>query len=282
MSESQVTAPLLASSVLGAAEWQMHYGERFALEGLLATLRPRLSIEIGRAEGGSLRRIATHSGQVHSFDLVPESDELRRDVGNAVFHTGDSSLQVPETLAELAAAGEQVDFALVDGDHSAEGVARDARALLDSDACRTTTIVFHDAANDDVRAGLESVGFETHPKVGLAMLDFVPGFLVEKGVYAMHIWNGLGLVVLDPDRTEPPITEPWRFDAAALQRRVRDVIRAEAEGAAEPAAQPEPAQEPEAAPPPPGGGAGGRAAALGAAAAAGVAAGWLASRLSRR
>jgi hypothetical protein len=272
MSESQVTAPLLASSVFAAAEWQMHYGERFALEGLLATLKPRLSIEIGRAEGGSLRRIATHSGQVHSFDLVPESDELRRDVGNANFHTGDSSLQVPETLAELAAAGEHVDFALVDGDHSAEGVARDARALLDSDACRTTTIVFHDAANDDVRSGLESVGFETHPKVGLAMLDFVPGFLVEKGVYAMHIWNGLGLVVLDPDRTEPPITEPWRFDAAALQRRVRDVIRAEAEGAAEPAPkQPEPA-----------GGPGGRAAALGAAAAAGVAAGWLASRLPRR
>src|SRR3954452_22927046 len=112
---STSTSQLLATPVFADSVWQMHYGERFALEGLLATLRPALSIEIGRAEGGSLRRIAAHSGQVHSFDLVPESDELRAAVDNVTFHTGDSSVQVPETLAELAAAGRMVDFALVDG-----------------------------------------------------------------------------------------------------------------------------------------------------------------------
>ncbi len=263
---------LLSTPVMAAAEWQMHYGERFALEGILATLKPELAIEIGRAEGGSLRRIAAHSGQVHSFDLVAEGEDLRRDLDNVVFHTGDSAAQVPETLKELAAAGRHVDFALVDGDHSAEGVRRDALALLESDACRNTVIVFHDAANDDVRAGLESVRFEEHPKVGLSMLDFVPGFLVEKGVYAMHIWNGLGVVVLDDGRTEPPITEPWRFDAAALQRRVRDLMVAERDGAA-----PEPAPEPAKA-----ADGGIPKAALAAAAAGGVVAGWLGGRLARR
>jgi hypothetical protein len=232
---STSTSNLLATTVFADSEWQMHYGERFALEGLLATLRPALSIEIGRAEGGSLRRIAAHSGQVHSFDLVPESDELRAAVENVTFHTGDSSVQVPETLAELAAAGRTVDFALVDGDHSADGVKRDALALLDSPACRNTTIVFHDAANDVVRAGLEAVGFPDHPRVLLSLLDFVPGFVVEHGVYEMQIWNGLGLVVLGDGREGPAITEPYRYDSAELQRRIRDILVAGEAPAPEPA-----------------------------------------------
>jgi hypothetical protein len=234
MHEPTSTSPsqLLATAVFADPEWQMHYGERFALEGLLATLRPTLSIEIGRAEGGSLRRIATHSGHVHSFDLVPEPDELRTAVDNVTFHTGDSSVQVPETLADLAAAGRTVDFALVDGDHSAEGVKRDAQALLDSPACRNTVIVFHDAANEEVRSGLEAVGFADNPHVLLSYLDFVPGFVVERGVYAMQIWNGLGLVVLGESREGPALTEPYRYDAAELQRRVRDMLAADA---AEPA-----------------------------------------------
>src|SRR3954447_9635473 len=213
---------ILASPVAGDPEWQMHIGERFALEGILATLKPNLSIEIGRAEGGSLRRIAAHSAHVHSFDLVTEPEALRSEVDNVTFHTGDSSVQVPELLAELAGAGETVDFALVDGDHTSEGVKRDALALLASPACRNTTVVFHDAANDDVRRGLDEVGFASHPNVALAMLDFVPGFLVEKGPYAMQIWNGLGVVVLDSgERERPVIVESWRFDAADVNRRAR-------------------------------------------------------------
>jgi hypothetical protein len=201
----------------------MHYGERFALEGLLQSLRPRLSIEIGRAEGGSLRRIAAHSETVHSFDLVEEPRELREELTNVEFHTGDSASQVPEALERLSSEGAHVDFALVDGDHSSEGVRKDAEALLAADCCRTTAIVFHDAANDDVRAGLEAVGFETHPKVAMVMLDFVPGFLVENGPYRGHIWNGLGLVVLG-DGGGPPVTERDRFDAAMIARTARDVI----------------------------------------------------------
>src|SRR3954451_2296925 len=95
---------LLASAVAADPHWQMHLGERFAFEGLLATLKPALAIEIGRAEGGSLRRIAAHAEIVHSFDLVPPPEALERDLDNVVFHTGDSSTQVPETLSELATA----------------------------------------------------------------------------------------------------------------------------------------------------------------------------------
>ena len=50
--------------------WQMEPGERAALEGLLCEVRPNLSIEIGTAEGASLRLLAKYSGHVHSFDLA--------------------------------------------------------------------------------------------------------------------------------------------------------------------------------------------------------------------
>ncbi|MGN6170385.1 MAG: hypothetical protein ACTHQQ_19775, partial [Solirubrobacteraceae bacterium] len=57
-------------STFDTLPWQMDPGERAALDGLLCQLRPKLSIEIGRADGGSLRSIARYSGHVHSFDLA--------------------------------------------------------------------------------------------------------------------------------------------------------------------------------------------------------------------
>ena len=56
--------------ILAPSEWQMTFGERAAIEGMLAQLRPRVAIEIGTAEGGSLERIAYYSERVHSFDIV--------------------------------------------------------------------------------------------------------------------------------------------------------------------------------------------------------------------
>ena len=210
------------------APWQMRFGERCTLEGLLSFLRPGLSIEIGTAQGGSLHRIAEHSREVHSFDLVPEVAELAERMPNVDFHIGDSAILLPELLATLADGGRHVDFALVDGDHSAEGVQRDARALLDADACRRTVIVFHDAANEDVRAGIDALELANHPKVALALPDFVPGYVVANGPRRFEIWNGLALVILDERRGEHGAhVDSEMYDAAALNRRVRDQLRAE-------------------------------------------------------
>jgi len=51
----------------------MSFGERAALEGILSQLTPDLALELGTAEGGSLERLAHHSAEVHSFDLVAPS-----------------------------------------------------------------------------------------------------------------------------------------------------------------------------------------------------------------
>ena len=82
--------------------WQMSLGERAAVEGVLAQLRPALAIEIGSAEGACLRRIAAHAGEAHSFDLQPPSLEMP---GNVTLHTGDSHELLPPFLAELAEQG---------------------------------------------------------------------------------------------------------------------------------------------------------------------------------
>jgi hypothetical protein len=56
-------------------------------------------------------------------------------------------VEVPRLLAALEAVGRPVDFALVDGDHSAEGVRRDLESLLASPTTGRTRIVLHDTMN---------------------------------------------------------------------------------------------------------------------------------------
>ena len=172
----------------------MSFGERAALEGVLSQRKPRLAIEIGTYEGGSLSFLARHCEHVHTFDL----DDLvadREAHENVTFHIGDSKLLLPALLGELEREGREVDLALVDGDHSAEGVRDDLQNLLDSSATRSTLILLHDTMNEETRRGIESVGLAAHPKVVYYELDFVPGYEFAGGHFDGQVWGGLGLVV---------------------------------------------------------------------------------------
>ena len=218
-----MTAPLDLPFITDV-RWQMTLGERFAIEGVLGQLRPALSIETGTAQGGSLRRLAEHSDEVHAFDIVPEVKELEAEFDNVTIHIGDSTTVLPAVLDTLAKDGRHVDFALIDGDHTPAGVQRDILAVLDSDACRRTVVIFHDTANDDVRHGLEAIELPHHPKIALCMLDFVPGYLVVEShpQYSHAAWNGLGLVILDDTRgTGPAVTMSDRYSSADVIQRAR-------------------------------------------------------------
>jgi hypothetical protein len=203
-SMASAPAPLLD----GNDPWQMGFGERAAIVGILAELRPALAIEIGTAEGGSLRRIAEYSGEVHSFDLF-EPDPDVRELENVTLHTGDSHALLPTLLAELAREGRNVDFVLVDGDHSAAGVAQDMRDLLNSPAIGRTVIVMHDSMNEEVRRGLDDVDYSAWPKVRYVELDCVAGFLFRDPL-ENELWGGLALVVVDADRPREPGESPYQ------------------------------------------------------------------------
>jgi hypothetical protein len=174
----------------------MSFGERAAIEGLLAQLRPQLAIEIGTAEGGSLSRIAAHSDHVISFDLV-EPEERIIQLPNVELRTGDSHRLLPEELGRLTEAGKTVDFVLVDGDHSAEGAHKDMEDLLASDCLRRTIILAHDSLNPEVRRGLEAVPYDEIEKVSFVDLDFVSGYVPEDPPLRGECWGGLALIVVD-------------------------------------------------------------------------------------
>jgi len=209
----RATAPLLRS------DWQMRLGERAALEELLGVLRPRVAIELGTHRGGSLSRIAEHSEWVHTFDLTQQVDSSP--YSNVTFHIGDSHVLLKEVLAGLHREGRTVQFALVDGDHSAAGARQDLVDLLASPAVTDGAIVFHDSGNEAVRAGMASVPFSDFPKVASVEFDFVPA--LRTGGRMTDGWGGFGLVLLDRSRSGPGATpdaaggaaDPWRVVRAA-------------------------------------------------------------------
>jgi hypothetical protein len=182
--------------IFESARWQMSFGERAAIEGLLAQCRPSLSIEIGTAEGGSLDRIAAYSAEVHTIDIVPLDAAQPQHVH---VHVGDSKRVLPRLLQQFVAKGRNVDFVLVDGDHRSEGVKADVLNLLRSSAVGKTIIVLHDTMNESVRTGVEDAKLERHPKVSYLELDFLPGYMARSGPFADELWGGLGLVLVDAD-----------------------------------------------------------------------------------
>jgi hypothetical protein len=176
----------------------MAYGERAAFKGLLQESAPTLAIEIGTGQGGSLRRIAATVEHVHALDRAEPSSELVA-IPNVTFHTGDSHELLPRLLARLASDGANVDFVLVDGDHTPEGVRRDVEALMSSPAISRTVIALHDTANRDVRAGLEAIDYAAWPRLAWVDLDWVPGFVFCNGPSQGEAWGGLGIIVVDAD-----------------------------------------------------------------------------------
>jgi methyltransferase family protein len=188
--------------------WAIAPGERAALVGVLALLRPRLAVEIGFGQGGSLERISAFSEAVHAFDLTRPPRVTPERFPNVTFHIGDSHELLPGVLEQLAGEARNIDFAFVDGDHTAEGVRRDLEDLLASPSTARTVIVLHDTLNPRVRAGLEHVDYDSFDKVSLVDLDFVPGGVIREGEKSGELWCGLGVVVtgweLPEDELWPP------------------------------------------------------------------------------
>lgn len=173
----------------------MQPGERAALDGVLAAVEPSVSIEIGSYSGGSLESVSARSGHVHAFDINRHPSLTAARFPNVTFHIGDSHVMLPDVLRQLTARGANVDFVLVDGDHSAEGVRRDMLDLLESPCVGRTVILLHDTLDARVRAGLDGIDFEAHGKVGYVDLDFVQGEVPREGRFVDHLGSGLGIVV---------------------------------------------------------------------------------------
>jgi glycosyltransferase involved in cell wall biosynthesis len=178
--------------------WQMNDSERMALTGLLARHQPKCSIEVGTYWGGSLSLIAQYSKFVFSVD-VDETIPSRFSFKNVSFLTGRSTEIVPYLLAALDDAGIPVNFVLIDGDHSAEGVKNDVRCLLSYVPKIPMLVALHDSFNPECRRGMLEADWGESPYCHWVDIDFVPGRVVEHaGPSQGELWGGLALALFHP------------------------------------------------------------------------------------
>jgi Methyltransferase domain len=198
-------------------------GERAALEGVLAMVKPSLSIEIGCHRGASLQLISARSDAVHAFDLVRHEDLSHERFPNVHFHIGDSHELLPKVLRQLSAEKVNVDFVFVDGDHTAAGVRRDVEDLLSSTCVGMTTILLHDTLNWSVRAGLDEIDYAAFDKVRFVDLDFVTGKVMREGPSVGELWSGLGLIVTGWE-LGPESQWPQAYSAADAYTALGDVL----------------------------------------------------------
>ena len=190
-------------------------------------LEPRLAIEIGTAEGGSLRCLARHCAEIHSFDLVQPVDLGDCRVGDVTLHTGDSH----ELLPFLGGSGRGRRTTWTSCSSTATTPPRACAAtwrICSPRRLGPTVIVMHDTTNERVREGLDA-SLHVHPSVAHVDLDFVAGHLSGTGAYAGQLWGGLGLVMVDTvPAPSAPASRRASSTAGELLRAARDLGRAAA------------------------------------------------------
>jgi cephalosporin hydroxylase len=182
--------------------WLMNVGERFALVGLLQWLKPKLSLEIGTHQGGSLQALCKFSGHVLSIDSNPEvARELEGRFPNVFFRCSSSATLLPTIVEDTNRSGTNIDFILIDGDHTTCGVRQDIEALLKLVPVSRMVILMHDSANPDCRAGIKSAPWSACPFVHHIALDFVPGPASTQ----WGPWGGFACALLRPEKRTLPL-----------------------------------------------------------------------------
>jgi hypothetical protein len=180
--------------------WQINDSERLALTALLSRHRPRCSIEVGTYRGGSLSLISQYSEMVFSIDTDPAVSENLAYLKNVSFLTGPSFVILPLLLKELDHSGIAVDFILIDGDHSAEGVRGDLSIVLSYVPRKPLFMMLHDSFNPGCRSAMLKAEWGRSGYVDFVDLDFIPGRLVEHGGEGQgEMWGGLALAYLTPE-----------------------------------------------------------------------------------
>jgi hypothetical protein len=184
--------------------WQMQDSEKMALTALLARHQPDCSIEIGTYHGGSLSLISQYSRAVFSIDIDPEVPGRLPPMDNVSYFTGDSRQLLPMLFEALGEDDLAVDFVLIDGDHSAEGVRRDLNLVLDYKPRKPLFVMMHDSFNPECRRGILAANWAQSPHVAWVEVDFVPGRMIEgdDNPFRGELWGGLALGLMVPEKRQ--------------------------------------------------------------------------------
>lgn len=179
-----------------ALDWSMTRNERYCLIKLLEKLKPKIAIEIGTYNGGSLQVISQYAEKVYAIDTDSTIQERLKDkFDNVVYLVGDSKIIVPELIKELQAKNESIEFALIDGDHSTLGVKTDIENLIQYIPEKSLNIILHDSFNPNCRKGMKAVNYHNNKYVHYVELDYITGAFAPDGL-KKEMWGGFAHIVL--------------------------------------------------------------------------------------
>jgi hypothetical protein len=179
--------------------WMMSPAEQVAMLFLLEHLRPKVAIEIGTRFGGSLQVLAKNCERIYSLDIDPEVPRrLEGKYPNVEYLIGPSDETLPRLIERLQREGAELSFALVDGNHSTDGVRKDIDNLLRFRPRIHFYIVMHDSFMPECRAGLEQANWAANPHVHAVELDFVSGIVNPAPMFRNILCGGLALGILLP------------------------------------------------------------------------------------
>jgi hypothetical protein len=203
--------------------WYMTRNERYCFVKLLEKIRPKVAIEIGSFDGGSLQVISKYAEKVYAIDIDTTLEErLKGKFNNVTFLMGDSKEIVPKLIKELQQKNESIEFALIDGDHSALGVKADIENMINYTPVNSLNIILHDSFNPECRNGMKAVNYNAYKHVHYVELDYITGVFEPNGL-KKEMWGGFGHIVLlnEERKGKVEITESQKklYDIAYLHSR---------------------------------------------------------------
>ncbi len=176
----------------------MTFPERVLLYGLIYSSRPERVLEIGTFQGGSARIITAAmddagKGQLYCVDPNPrmtaETAAAIEHRATIIAHPSPEALQDAERLA-----GAKFDFALIDGDHSYNGVVRDIEGTLPV-MLPGSLLLFHDAYYEPVQRGIDAMK-QKYP--ALAEVGMLSSLANPDPDNPGTIWGGIRVLRYDP------------------------------------------------------------------------------------
>lgn len=211
VSNQQVTSGLLYAVTPHAAaidlaslkviEWTpawMTHAERLCLYTLIFTLRPKRYLEIGTFQGGSALIVAAamnaldYAGRMVCVDPKPQitPEHWQQIEARATLLAGYSPQILPQAMA---AAGGLFDFVLIDGDHTAAGVIRDANGVLPFVGVGAY-LLFHDCFSSEVGQGIDRF-VKQHAQRLVDLGPLTREYTVEQTESGQALqWGGLRMV----------------------------------------------------------------------------------------
>lgn len=176
----------------------MSRAEKYCLIHLLENLNPDYSIEIGTYKGGSLQVLSKFSNKVYSIDIDNKpKKKLEKQFNNVIFKVGKSHEIIQNVIKEIESNNGKLNFILVDGDHSKNGVKKDLECILSCNLKHPLTVILHDSFNPQCRLGMKSVPYKKYRFIEHIDLDYIHGCFSPNTNYR-EMWGGFAIIKINP------------------------------------------------------------------------------------